>query len=244
MKFKLFFLLIFLFSCTQSVTKKNMKQPFTSKGFAYIFNLEDYNNNLIKKKLNENELQIAHNKTRIGSLIKITNPKTAQSVVLKNNKNFNYSDFYKIIITQPVADTLKLDKNKPYVEITEIKKNKSFIAKKTKIFNEEKKVHTKAPVEIVKIDNISLNKSQKKKISEEFNIIIAEFYSKDSATFLKKRITSELPSFNSKKLYIKSSNLNKISLLSGPYKSINVMKNDYIQLEKFGFEELDIGLNE
>ncbi len=221
-----------------------MKQPFTSKGFAYIFNLEDYNNNLIKKKLNENELQIAHNKTRIGSLIKITNPKTAQSVVLKNNKNFNYSDFYKIIITQPVADTLKLDKNKPYVEITEIKKNKSFIAKKTKIFNEEKKVHTKAPVEIVKIDNISLNKSQKKKISEEFNIIIAEFYSKDSATFLKKRITSELPSFNSKKLYIKSSNLNKISLLSGPYKSINVMKNDYIQLEKFGFEELDIGLNE
>ena len=237
-------MLIFLFSCTQSVTKKNMKQPFTSKGFAYIFNLEDYNNNLIKKKLNENELQIAHNKTRIGSLIKITNPKTAQSVVLKNNKNFNYSDFYKIIITQPVADTLKLDKNKPYVEITEIKKNKSFIAKKTKIFNEEKKVHTKAPVEIVKIDNISLNKSQKKKISEEFNIIIAEFYSKDSATFLKKRITSELPSFNSKKLYIKSSNLNKISLLSGPYKSINVMKNDYIQLEKFGFEELDIGLNE
>ena len=66
-----------------------MKQPFTSKGFAYIFNLEDYNNNLIKKKLNENELQIAHNKTRIGSLIKITNPKTAQSLFLKNNKNFN-----------------------------------------------------------------------------------------------------------------------------------------------------------
>ena len=221
-----------------------MKQPFTSKGFAYIFNLEDYNNNLIKKKLNEDELQIAHNKTRIGSLIKITNPKTTQSVVLKNNKNFNYSDFYKIIITQPVADSLKLDKNKPYVEIIEIKKNKSFIAKKTKIFNEEKKVHTKAPVETVKIDNISLNKSQKKISTEEFNIIIAEFYSKNSATFLKKRITSELPSFNSKKLYIKSSNLNKISLLSGPYNSINVMKNDYFLLEKFGFEELDISIDE
>ena len=53
-----------------------------------------------------------------------------------------------------------------------------------------------------------------------------------------------MPSFNSKKMYIKSSNLNKINLLSGPYNSIDVMKKDYIQLEKFGFEELDISINE
>ena len=37
---------------------------------------------------------------------------------------------------------------------------------------------------------------------------------------------------------------NKTSLLSGPYKSINSMKNDYIQLNNFGFEELDIVINE
>ena len=30
------------------------------------------------------------------------------------------------------------------------------------------------------------------------------------------------------------------NLISGPYNTINFMKNDYILLKKFGFEELDI----
>ena len=50
--------------------------------------------------------------------------------------------------------------------------------------------------------------------------------------------------FKSKKLFIMSKKTNKITLLSGPYSSINSMKNDYIQLKKFGIEELDISLNE
>ena len=50
--------------------------------------------------------------------------------------------------------------------------------------------------------------------------------------------------FDSKKLRLKMINRNKIRLLSGPYRSINLMKNDYIQLKNFGFEELDIFLNE
>ena len=79
---------------------------------------------------------------------------------------------------------------------------------------------------------------------EKFYIIVGEFYSKESAFFLKKRITNELTSFNSKKLYVKSKKSNKITLLSGPYNSINSMKNDYIQLKNFGFEELDISINE
>ena len=54
----------------------------------------------------------------------------------------------------------------------------------------------------------------------------------------------ELSGFESKKLYIKSKKVNKISLISGPYNSINSIKNDYIQLKNFGFEELDITINE
>ena len=38
---------------------------------------------------------------------------------------------------------------------------------------------------------------------------------------------------------IKESN-NKINLISGSYNAINLMKNDYINLKNFGFEELDI----
>ena len=36
----------------------------------------------------------------------------------------------------------------------------------------------------------------------------------------------------------------QIDLISGPYNTINLMKNDYILLKNFGFEELDIIINE
>ena len=100
-------------------------------------------------------------------------------------------------------------------------------------------------METVTINNISKNnfKTNKKKINN-FDIIIAEFYSKQSAIFLKKRIIKELTNFDHKKLTIKSKKSGKTSLISGPYNSINLMKNDYIQLIDFGFEELDIAINE
>ena len=37
---------------------------------------------------------------------------------------------------------------------------------------------------------------------------------------------------------------NEINLISGPYNTVNLMKNDYILLKKFGFEELEITANE
>ena len=117
------------------------------------------------------------------------------------------------------------------------------LQKKTKIFKEEEKIHNNAPVESVTINNISKNNSKKNK-NDKLYIIIAEFYSKESAVALKNRISQELTSFNVKKLYIKSKKTNKITLLSGPYSTINLMKNDYIQLKNFGFEELDISINE
>ena len=49
-----------------------------------------------------------------------------------------------------------------------------------------------------------------------------------------------MTNYDHKKLLIKSKISNKTSLLSGPYTSINLMKNDYIQLNNFGFEELTL----
>jgi len=245
MKYKLIILLFFLISCTQNYSKSELNKTFNSKGFAYIYSEEDFINKVIKKKLDNNSLQIAHNKLKPGSLIKITNIKTNDSIILRNKKRFQYPEFYKILITKPVAEEINLEIDLPLVEVIEVKKNKSFVAKKTKIFKEEKKTHNNAPIETVKIDNISKNKTIKDKATKDkFYIIIAEFYSKNSASLLKKRITQELTNFNSKKLYIKSKKSNKITLLSGPYNSINLMKNDYIQLKNFGFEELDISINE
>ena len=47
-----------------------------------------------------------------------------------------------------------------------------------------------------------------------------------------------------KKLKIKKIHDNETLVISGPYYSINLLKNDYILLKNFGFEELDILLNE
>ena len=99
-------------------------------------------------------------------------------------------------------------------------------------------------MESVTINNISKKKVKDKAIEDRFYIIIAEFYSKNSASLLNKRITQQMKNYDSKKLYINSRKSNKITLLSGPYSSINLMKNDYIQLKNFGFEELDISINE
>ena len=166
-------------------------------------------------------------------------------MVLKNIKRIRYPEFYKVLITEAVAEKLELDKNFPLLEILEVKKNKSFVAKEAKTFNEEKKISSKAPVENIQISNISKEKSLKDyKTSEQIYILLGSFYSVDTANFLKQRITKDVPEFNINKLRIKKSNNKENLVISGPYSSINSVKNDYILLKTFGFEELDIFFNE
>ena len=147
------------------------------------------------------------------------------------------------MITESVAYKLELEESLPFVEIQEIKKNKSFIAERAKTFDEEKKVVNKVPVMGVKIDNISKIKKTKKTKSVNFSIIIAEFFSSDSAVFLKERIIKEMPNFNNKKISIRKKKKNNFQLISGPYNTVNSLKNDYIILKKNGFEELDVRLD-
>ena len=245
MKFKLLIVTILLTSCSANYTQIKNKTPFNSKGFAYIYNEQDFNDKLITGKLESSKMQVSINKLKTNSLVKIINPKTKDYLVIKNTKRIAYPDFYKILITEKVAEKLNIDFNLPLVEISEIKKNKSFIAKKAKIFKEEKKISSNAPVTSVTISNISKNKVSNKKVRlDEMYILIASFYSKDTAEFLKKRIIKELPNYDIKKLKIKKESSKKTNLISGPYNAINFMKNDYSLLKKFGFEDLDIVVNE
>ena len=245
MKFKIFIILFITVSCSPHYTKLDNRKPYNSKGFAYIYNNKDYEDKIIKKKLNNDLLQISHKNLRTGSLIKLINPKTKESLVLKNIKRINYPDFYKILITKPVAEKLNINNKLPLIEVLEIKRNKSFIAKKAKIFQEEKKIPSKAPVTSVQIANISKKKNTIKKIDkEEIYILLAFFYTNEAANLLKKRIVEEAPNYNNKQLRIKKKSSKEFEVLSGPYKSINLLKNDYIELKIFGFEELDIFINE
>ena len=139
MKFRIFILLILFTSCTQNYSKLNTKKQFYSKGFAYIYNNEDFEKKIINKKFNENLFEIAHNKLRPGTLIKIINIKNNNSIILKNSKKLDYPDFYKILVTPTVAKDLKLNKEVPLVEVIEIKKNSTFIAKKQKFIKKKNK---------------------------------------------------------------------------------------------------------
>ena len=195
--------------------------------------------------MKSDKMQISHQNLKIGTLLKITNPINKKSITLKNTKRIKYPDFYKILITKPVVDKLDLDSELPILEITEIKKNKSFVAKKAKIFNEEKTIPSKAPVASVEISNISKNKKlSKKKDINQIYILIGSFYSAETAIFLKQRITEEIISIDKRKIKIKKINNKETQVILGPYTSVNLLKNDYIKLINYGFEELDIFINE
>ena len=244
MKFRFLIFLLILLSCSPSLTTLNQKKPYVSKGFAYIYNDFDFNEKIIKGKMNNELMQVSHQNLKTGTLIKIINPKNKESIVLKNVKRIRYPDFYKILITQPVAEKLNLDINLPILEIIEIKKNKSFVAAKAKIYKEEKKIPSNAPVASVKISNISKNKSKKiKPISDEIFIHIATFYSLDTAKFLRQRIIKDVKNLDNK-IKIKKISNKESQVISGPYSSVNSLKNDYIKFKNFGFEELDIFVNE
>tara|TARA_B000000532_G_scaffold195950_1_gene162032 strand:+ start:94 stop:834 length:741 start_codon:yes stop_codon:yes gene_type:complete len=244
MKFKIFILSLLLISCGTNYTKLDKREPYYSKGFAYITE-EEKPKEKPSKSVNDTSKQRAFNKyLRPNTLMKIINPETKDYLILKNSISGKYPDFYKVSISNSVANEINLDKKLPLIEITEIKKNKSFVAKKAKIFNEEKKISTNAPVTSVKISNISKNKNIiKKKTESKIYIQIASFYSKDSAIYSKERILSEIPNYDKNKLKIVQKSNKKINLLSGPYNSINLVKNDYTKLMNFGFEDLDITIN-
>ena len=80
-KFLIFFFYFFLFSSFNNFkSKKNLIQL---KGFAYIYNDNDFNKKIIKGKMNNEIMQISHQNLKTGTLIKIINPKNKESIVLK-----------------------------------------------------------------------------------------------------------------------------------------------------------------
>ena len=245
MQFKILILIFFCVSCSPHYTKFDNRNSYDSTGFALIYNEKDYEKKIIKNKFNNDLLQISHKDLRTGTLIKLINPKTNDSLILKNFKRTKYPDFYKILITRPVAEKLNIDNQLPLIKILEIKKNKLFIAEKAKIYQEEKKISSTAPVTSVQISNISKKIPKKIKINKtDIYILIASFYTNEAANLLKQRIITDKLNYNINNLKIKKRTSKEFEVLSGPYKSINLLKNDYIDLKNLGFEELDITINE
>ena len=235
MKYRII-LLCLLTSCVNNahLSKKNF--TYSAKGFAKIENHSFPNL--------ENNSFVSHDKLKPGTKIRLINPVNGKSLEKIVKKKIKYDNFYKVLISEDVAKELNLDVDFPYVEINEIKKNKSFIAKKAITENVEKKIANKAPITKINIDNLTkITKSPKIKL-KNYSILVAEFYSLESADILKKRLETILIRSNYKLIYISKINDKSYKLLMGPYNTINKLKNDYIVLSDSNFEDLDIIIND
>ena len=149
-----------------------------------------------------------------------------------------------MLISDNLAQKLSLDLNFPYVEVTEIKKNKSFIAKKAVTNIVEKKIANTAPVTKISIDNLSKKKKVVNVKPKAYSILVADFSTLESAKLLKIRLETILENSNYQLIFINKNNNNSYELLMGPYKTINKLKNDYIVLNDSNFEDLDIKIND
>ncbi len=231
-------LLFFLTSCIDSTYTSKNSFSYSAKGFAHI-------ENKLFENVDENKFFVSHNKLKIGTKIRISNPANKKFIEVTVKKKNKRDTFYKVSISKDIAKNLNLDSNFPYVEINEIKINKSFIAKKAVTENIEKVIANKAPVTKIDIDNLFKKTDVKKKNKlKNYSILVAEFYNLESAELLKKRLSTILENSNYKQIYINKKSNKSYELMMGPYNTIKKLKNDYIVLNDSDFEDLDIKIND
>ena len=239
--------IFFLISCEQNnINKKIVYQKLFDKyknsGFALIYTDDLKKEKKITKKIDNRSLLIFHKSLKKNSFVKITNPinqKTIIAEVISNKVQF--SDFYNCVITARIAEELYLDLNEPYIDLVLISQNSTFVAKKAKTFNEEKKVAEKAPVDGIKIDNLGETNDQKKEITKvnyfEYSIKIADFYYEDSAKNMVNRILEET---NIKHPKIKKISKTKYRVLLGPFSDIKKLEESFNKINLLNFESLEI----
>ena len=240
-------LFIFLLGCEQNNLNKNavnqeIMTKYKNSGFALVYNPMLKKEKKISKKIDNRSLLIFHKSLKKNSFVKITNPvnqKTVIAEVISNNVKF--SDFYNSVITSRIAEELSLNLNEPYINLVLISQNSTFVAKKAKTFNEEKKVAEKAPVDGIQIDNLGeINQPKNETIKEEifsYSIKIADFYYKDSAKNMSDRIINET---NIRNPLIKTISNTKYRVLLGPFNDIKKLEESFNDIKSLNFENLEI----
>tara|TARA_B100000902_G_scaffold5934_1_gene7762 strand:+ start:1480 stop:2235 length:756 start_codon:yes stop_codon:yes gene_type:complete len=239
----LIFLSLFLFNCDQTIKKRsiktnvNIEKKYTNSGFALI-----YNENLEKiKKLEPRSLNIYHKSLKKKSIVKIINPENQKYLIaeVKSNKH-KFSDFYNSILSLRIAEELELDLNEPFIEIILVSKNSTFVAKKAKMFEEEKEVAEKAPVDGIVINDLNNKKIVNKKSKNKkfsYSIKVADFYYKDTAKMMVNRIINET-SLNKPRIIRLSET--KYRVLLGPFNDIKSLKVSFEKMSFLNFENLEI----
>ena len=232
---------LLLFGCGQTISKKDINFDFDKRyknsGFALI-----YNDQLKEiKKLDSRSLSIYHKSIKRRSVLKVINPKNGKYLMaeVKSNK-VKFSNFYNSVLSLRIAEELELDLNEPYIELVLMPQNSSFVAKKAKMFEEERTVAEKAPVDGIQINDLN-NKKEKKIIKKKqrfsYSIKVADFYYKDSAKMMLKRIKDEASLRNIKIIKLSET---KYRVLIGPFNDIKSLKSSFEKMNELDFENLEI----
>ena len=223
-------------------SKYIFNREYSNQGFALIYDEDLFNEKKISKKLDNRGLLIFHTKIRKNSFVKITNPKNTKNIIAKVISNEAiFSNFYNSVITKRIVDELSLDVKEPYVELSLISNESTFVAKKAKTFDEEKNVAQKVPVDGITIDNLSSEEERELPKTTQSNFLysikIADFYYKDSAENMIQRIKEET---GIKNPVIKKLSQTKYRVLLGPFNDIKKIQESFDEIEKLNFENLKI----
>jgi len=205
-------LLIFFFFI---VSCSNKYQVYEKTGFAGISK-----NNKIISYLQKD------------SLIKITNKKNKISKVYKVDDQLKSTDSRIIYLPEIVYDEIRLNREFPLVLVQSMRENKSFIAKKAKTFDEEKKINKKVKIETIEVLKIDNQKAVTKKIFLDFGPFYYKTYSETLFRLLSLNIK------NKKLIYKDYAPKNHIISI-GPLKNLTEYDNIYLKLGKIGL----IGFN-
>ena len=183
---------------------------------------------------------------RKGTSVKLTNPENNKTIIAKVGVSAKYPDFNNSVVSIRISKELELNSDEPFIYIEEIIGNDSFIAKKSKTFEEEKTVADKAPVETISINNLNESSSDKtKKIKNKrkfsYNIKIADFYYKSTANMMAERVRNEISLNNTK---IEKISENTFRVLIGPFTNLKTLQNAYNSVKKLDFENIEIIKND
>ena len=243
-KLLIFFLLVIACATPSKKVQEEIKiqKIFSNKGFALLYGDDINKNNLISKKIEERSLIIFQKNLEENTIVKITNLLNNKYLIATVGPESNYPIFYKAVFSKRIFNELEIDPKEPYIEITTVGSDGTFIAKKAKTFEEEKKVADKAPVEEITIN--SLNKKKKKKVDKKITkskfsyiIKVGDFYFKNSAELIFDRIKKQTPV---NKLKIMKISKNQYRVYSGPFKNLKSLKKAFNAISIINFENLEI----
>ena len=240
-----FLLFLILNACvTSSVEKKDRstapKSYFLNKGFTLVYNEKLYDEKLVKGKIEDRSLTIFQKNLKKNTKVKITNLINSKYIIANVGKKVEYPYFYNSVISRRISEILEIDDLEPYVEIKELLEGSSFIAKKAKTFDEEKKVASKAPIDDIQIKDLNNNEKEKSEVNIKkfsYTIKIADFYFEKSAVQMKTRVLTET---SIKKVNINKLSKNKFRVYLGPFNNLNSLKKSFNAINVLQFDTIEI----